>query len=109
MPVLGKVPEPIFALPPSVYLNIRPGEALPLLTIQLKAEDASFPLTSAGLIEGTTALAISPKQTPSGELLFELTPTSAMRETTRATALFRTNHPNLAQVRVPVTIVVASP
>lgn len=109
LPVYGKVPEPIVAVPPSVYVNVRPGEPLPLQTIQLKAEDTRFSLTSECLIEGTTALAISLKGTAPGSLLYELSPTSPLKETTRATAVFRTNHPDFAQVRVPVTIVVASP
>jgi len=109
LPVYGKVPEPIVAVPPSIYLNIRHGESLPLLRIQLKGEDTSFPLPSEALIEGTTALTISLKETSSESLLYELTPPSALQETARATVIFRTNHPELAQVRVPVTIVVASP
>ncbi len=109
LPVFGDVPEPILAVPSSIYASVIPGESVPLLTIQLKAEDTSFPLTSECTIEGSTALTVSLKEASPGSLFYELSPTSPMKETTRATAIFRTNHPDLAQVRVPVTIFVASP
>jgi len=102
--VSGLMRAPVFATPSSLFASSPGGEAPPRLSLMLAADNPEFRLETSAKVEGSDVLTITRLGRFGKMEQYEVTPTGALDESIGATVVFRTNHPDAAEVRVPVSI-----
>lgn len=102
IPTLGTVSPPVQASPRALFARFQPKAAeAPRVSVMLTADDPEFELDATISADTLDRIDVRRSSQTKNHALFEVTPRPDRSETIKTTLVFKTNHPDAKEVRIP--------
>ena len=104
IPVHGTVRPAVFAVPPALYASRDPKAESPRLSVTISADDPEFALVAEPAPETGEGVEGHRRAQQRNRSLFDVAPCCAGGESIQTVLVFRTNRPEVPEVRIPVSL-----
>jgi hypothetical protein len=104
IPVHGIARAPVYAVPPSLFASLAPGEAPPPIEVAIVADDPDLRLDAGPDERETDHWIIRETDRQDGRVHFEVTIRGPLSDSLSTMLVFKTDHPDAPSVAVPLMV-----
>lgn len=103
IPLLGTIPAPVQVAPRAVFARFKPRSEMPRITVILTADDPEFVLDAMIVRDSLDPIVVRRISQTKNHAEFEVSLLPDCIESIKTALVFKTNHPNASDVRIPTT------